>query len=231
MNKQIQNIIPLSAIFLFFTFLYAAYLVGLPGTNIGAGQFDRRFLGYVEMLIPIFVAFTFYKMPRFRNPLNLSILWITLIIASILSILSLYPSPYIQQPNLQITKMDMAGMTWFIEMKDQGIGCVYISTPPSRFSDAILGYEKTHLLRPDISGNIVLADHFGYSEQNSLGTQYPLDYYLPITKCDRILYTTVWKNVGRYDNIDFVMLENDSSVSKLYSNDETGIYYIKSTSP
>jgi hypothetical protein len=201
--------------------------------QVGAGQLDRRFLGYFEILLPIFAAFTFYIMLQkvnFRKLVNSSILFI-LISTSALSIASLFPSTFVEQPNLQVTTMDMTGMKWFIEKKDYGIRCVFISLPPSRFSDVIIGYDVTHRQRLDItdSGEPV-SDHFGYSQYYSLGTQYPKDNYLTMTRTDRTVYTTVWKNVGRFDNTDFDKLERDFTVNKLYSNSEMDVYYITTAS-
>ena len=231
MAEERQNILPLSFIFIFCGALFVAYLLGLPGTQVGVGQQDRRFLAYFEILLPIFTTFGFYTILRevsFRKLVNISILFI-LIITSGLSIASLFPSPFIEQPNLQVTTMDMTGMKWFIEKKDQSIGCVFVSLLPFRFSDAILGYDVTHKQRLDISDSREpLPDHLGYPQHSSLGIQYPVDKYLTMMKTDRTVYTSVWKDVGRFDNIDFNKLERDFTVIKLYSNNEMDVYYIKS---
>ena len=230
--KEIQNILPLAFVFVFCGALYVAYLLGLPGMQVGAGQLDRRFLAYFEILLPIFAAFTFYiilQKVNFRDWVNSSILFI-LIFTSALSMASLFPSTFVEQPNFQVTTMDMTGMKWFIEKKDYGIRCVFISLPPSRFSDAIIGYDVTHRQRLDITDSRKpVPDHFGYSQYYSLGTQYPKDNYLTMTRTDRTVYTSVWKDVGRFDNTDFDKLERDSTVNKLYSNSEMNVYYITTT--
>jgi hypothetical protein len=231
-SKEIQNILPLAFVFVFCGALYLAYLLGLPGMQVGAGQLDRRFLAYFEILLPIFAAFTFYiilQKVNFRDLVNSSILFI-LIFTSALSIASLFPSTFVEQPNNQVTTMDMTGMKWSIEKKDYRIGYVFVSLPPYRFSDAIIGYDVTHRQRLDISDSYKkqVPDHFGYSQYYTLGTQYPKDYYLTMTRADRTIYTTVWKDVGRFDNTDFDKLERDFTVNKLYSNSEMDVYYIKS---
>ncbi len=229
--KETQNVFPLAFIFVFCGALSAAYVLGFPGMQVGTGQEDRRFLAYFEILLPIFATFAFYiilQKFRFQNLVNLSIL-IILIFTSALSIASLFPSTFVEKPNSQVTTMDMTGMKWFIEKKDYKIGCVFVSLFPYRFCDAILGYDMTHRQRPDISeSSEPVPDHFGYSRYYSLGIQYPKDNYLPMTRTDRTVYTTVWKEVGRFDNTDFEKLERDPTVSKLYSNSEMNVYYIKS---
>jgi len=170
------------------------------------------------------------ELTKFRNLVN-SFILIILIFGSALSIASLFPSTFIRQPNPQVTTMDMTGMKWFIEKKDYSIGCVFVSVRPFRFSDAIIGYDVTRRQRPDIAySREPVPDHFGYSQYYGLGTQYLKDKYLTMTRTDRTVYTTVWKEVGRFDNTDFEKLELDSTVSKLYSNSEMNVYYIKSDS-
>ena len=230
--REIQNISILACLFIIFGFFYAAYLLGLPGTAaLGQGQWDRRFLGYVEILIPLFAAIAFYALfttLHFRK-IVYSFGIILIMISSVLSIASLYNSPYTNTPNDQITLMDMAGAKWFIDRKDISISYSYIMSPVADFASGIIGTTATNQ-RTDISKNITqLADHFGYSEYSNLGIQFSENRYAVVTKYDRTIYSTVWKQVGRFDNSDFVKLEKDPSVNKLYVNNEMDIYYIKAS--
>jgi hypothetical protein len=230
--QGIQNIIPLIGIFIIFGIFYAAYLLGLPGmTSLGNGQWDRRFLGYVEILIPLFSAvglYTLFKTSHSRK-LVYSCGTFLVLISSVLSIASLYNSPYISQPNDQITLMDMTGARWFIDKKDIAIGSSYIISPISNFAEGIIGSTATNQ-RIDISKNITqLPDHFGYSAYNNLGMQFSKDTYAVITIYDRTIYSTVWKQVGRFNNSDFAKLEEDSTVNKIYANNEMDIYYINAS--
>jgi hypothetical protein len=47
-----------------------------------------------------------------------------------------------------------------------------------------------------------------------------------VTKKDMIIYNTVWKTIGRFDYNDFVNLDNDSTVNKLYDNSEFKMYFL-----
>lgn len=56
-----------------------------------------------------------------------------------------------------------------------------------------------------------------------------MDKYAVITRFDRILYSTVWQTVGRFNSADFEKLEQDQIVAKLYSNSEMDVYFIYSS--
>jgi len=124
--------------------------------------------------------------------------------------------------------MDMAGMAWFIEEKESTIKCIQIMSPPRRFAQGILGTVEAKK-RSDIKRSPQFRDHFAYDEYDTVGEQYAEDKYAAITKFDRILYSTVWKVVGRFDEADFERLEQDPTVSKLYSNGELDVYLIHSS--
>lgn len=207
---------------------YGYYLSGGPGSGALAGE---RLLFYVAAFTPVFAAFALYELFKRLNFRRLA--WggiiCLVILSSVLSIRSLYRSPYIIQPNLQITQMEMTGMIHLIKEKDTTIGCAHIMRFPYRFADGILGTIETNR-RGDLSYNVVQpSDHLGYDEHSTLGEQYSQNRYAAITKFDRILYTTVWHEVGRFNDADFERLEQDPTVDKLYSNGELDVYLIHSS--
>lgn len=225
-----QYLFMLSSILIIWGLFYAAYLLGFPGfSSLGAGQVDRRFLGYVDIFIPIFASlgmFLLLKTNKFKIFIQMG-LAVLIVCASIISIVSLYFSPYIKQPNLQITSMDMAGTQWFIDRKSSQYSSVYIATNPTDLVRGIIGLEAT-IKRDDYISNAKLVDHFGYADFNKIGLEYIQNQYLVISTHDKVVYSTVWKEVGRYNDDDFVHLGEDASVNSLYSNGEMKIYYIRS---
>jgi hypothetical protein len=224
-----QELLPFACVFCVCGIFYLAYLLGLPGTSsLGQGQMDRRFLGYAEILIPLFAAFPIYILLESINFRRLAYFAVFCLIgmSSILSIVALYNSPIIEQPNAQVTLMDMTGTQWFINAKDDSVNCTYISSSPVDYAYAILGTTETENWINIYGGVSQLPDHFGYDEQSSLGTQYISDQYMVINQSDKIVYSTVWKTVGRFNTVDFEKLRSDFDVNKLYSNSEMDIYYI-----
>lgn len=231
-KKETQNLFSLLIVFLFMDLLYFLYLLGAPGLQ--PIQPDR-IMSFIMVFTPIFAGFSLYELSnsvRFKHLMSGGIICIILL-ASCLSIFSFYASPYIILPNNQITQMDMAGMKWYIQEKDSTIGSVDIMTPPGRFAMGILGSIEARK-RADLDygryGSEKIPDHFDYIHRSSLGELYTKDRYAVITKFDRIIYTTVWKVVGRFNDSDFEKLERDATVGKLYSNSELDVYFIHTTS-
>jgi len=99
-------------------------------------------------------------------------------------------------------------------------------SPSYRFADGILGIIEARKRANIKRYALQFSDHFAYAEYDTLGEQYPEGGYAAITKKDRIIYTTVWQEVGRFNDSDFTELEQDSTVDRLYSNDELDVYLI-----
>lgn len=229
-TKTDDNQKPLPALdigigFLFFGLLFLLYILGAPGMQSIGGN---RMLAYTSLFTPVLGAVALYRTSqviRFKY-LCCTLLLIFLMILAGLSLMGSYSSPYNIQPNAQITRMDMAGMTWLINEKSTAVGHVTIMSPPSRFADGILGRIES-IKRTDIRRNTVtFSDHFGYDEYATIGEEYSDDKYVGITKFDRIIYNTVWSIVDRFNKEDFEKLEEDPTVDRLYANGELNVYYI-----
>lgn len=221
-RKNNLNLIVILGMIFSIGILYLSYLLNIiPGLgNIGSA----RLLSYVVILTPLPVAFLLDYYIN-KNRICISVILVSLIIiASILSIFSLYYSPYTIRPNAQITEMDMAGTKWITYHNDINISNTQILTPLYRFADPILG---NNMSRSQFRTNSTfIPDHFNYSVNEFLGSSYNKDNYALITELDITTYSTVWSSVGRFCLDDFEKLSSDISVDKLYCNGETYVYYI-----
>jgi hypothetical protein len=217
-------IVDIGVFFLIFGFIYLLYLGGMLGlSNISA----ERMISYIMIFTPELGAVTiFWIIRKLRyNVFKYISLAALLLIPSGLSLRALYDSPYVVQPNSQITTQDIAGFNWTIMEKDLGIGILYISNEPTRYFDLILG-SKAANERVDYNDSAQFLDHFGYQEYLNVGEQYSEDNYAVITETDELIYSSVWKVVGRFNDSDFNKLQNDSTVSQIYSNGDTAVLYI-----
>ena len=223
--KSNENLIILLGITFVIGITYAAYLFNIiPGLgNIGS----QRLLAYLVLFTPIFVGFSFqHFLSKKRNYITASLCIVIIMTASIISILSLYPSPYIIRPNAEVTEMDMQGFEWFVDYKSRDIGCTCIMSPPYRVADAILGNSEEDK-RTDIEHSTpAIPDHFNYTCYETLGESYKKDRYAAITQMDKVIYDTVWEVIGRFNEEDFEKLGNDKTVDKLYSNGECDVWYV-----
>ncbi|HDR72759.1 MAG TPA: hypothetical protein ENN85_02420 [Methanoculleus sp.] len=216
---------------IFTSFLIITYLIGILylGYLLNVFSFLEsldpvRLQAFAVLFTPLAVAFVISYLLAKQHRAIARICVALILIASILSIISIYPSPYILQPNREITMMDMAGMGWILDSRDKDTDFVCINSPPTRYADAILGKQQSsQTMRWKYP---TIPDHFGYDQHPSLGYVYAQNQYAALTKMDRIMYSTVWEPVGRFNDADFERLNADRSVNRIYDNGETEVYYI-----
>lgn len=218
-----------------FELLFIVFLSGIileiiniigGGLNLGI----TRGLAYVLILTPIFVGTFFHQIKKKYATIGIIIVMSIISISWIIGLLNIFPSPYIHQPNDQVTNRDIKAAEWFLDYKNPELR--FISGRINiRFSQLILGINATYA-RDDISKYIVdkssmIPDHFDYDKRPQLGMSFSKDMYMVISKFDIDLYTTgPWRPVGRFRYEDFNNLNYDKSVNNLYDNGEANIYYI-----
>jgi hypothetical protein len=216
---------------MFASFLVITYLIGFMYLGYLLSVFSflealdpGRLQAFAVLFTPLAVAFVIsYLLTKKR--LHVARLCVALIlVASLLSIISIFPSPYTLQPNREVTGMDMAGMDWILDCRNKDISFVCINSPPWRYADAIMGKEQSSQVMK--RRYPIIPDHFGYDQNPSLGYCYVDNKYAALTKMDRIMYSSVWESVGRFDDADFERLNADRSVNRIYDNGETEVYYI-----
>lgn len=225
-NKFNSN---LFIVLLFFFSCLVGYLIYLFNIIPGFRYFAaHRFLMYIVICIPIFTAYIFKYLKLTKNNFYFTICLFLIMIASIISILAVHQSPWITQPNPQITHMQISGMEWYFSYYNSSLGTVYIKILPWRYADQLFGIDGR------INRNIgmynpldnYLPDHFNYSINETLGNSYDTDKYALISKYDESTYTGVWNTTGRFSIQDFKNLENDRTVCKIYSNYEFDVWYV-----
>ncbi len=221
-----RSALDLGVIFLFFGLVYLLYLAGLLGlVSIAADRMLYFITIFASELAAVAVMWIVAKPKRW--PLNYLLALVLLAVPSALSLRALYQSPYALQRNLQITERDMTGMQWFIADKDIRLVSLTVLTSPSNFFTAILGNAEAEARKHVDNSDVQLPDHLGYDKGLRLGENFPADAYAIVTEEDRITYSTVWKIVDRYRESDFAKLETDNTVSKLYSNGEMDLLYVR----
>jgi hypothetical protein len=138
-----------------------------------------------------------------------------LVISSIVGIFGVYRSPWISQPNWQVTNMDISGSNWFGQGRESG------------YSYAPMGWLVDYPY-------VRLPNHFGYDGGHSLGEVVDIQTYILVTDlfkqaaADPTL--TNWVNVQDayarpgFDQKDFVKIHLDDSVCKLYASKEFQVF-------
>jgi hypothetical protein len=207
---------------------WAADFVGAPGTRVFAAD---RMVVYTEIACIPLVAFALWEIARrtrFSHLAKVSTCGLV-ILALVLNFRGHYNSPYLIRPNEQVTHRDMAGMTWYLDEKDPLVPAFYVMTPPERFTQSIVGIEATEL-RLDMPYFSQLETHFGYDNFTTIGEQYDGDRFININRFDRVVYQTVWQQLGRFNDADFERLEQDPTVDRIYSNGEMDVLFVSQNS-
>lgn len=205
------------------------FLVYLTGMAPGLGSINAsRAQPFIILVAPVFSGIFFaYALSKKRASVTCFCI-ILLVIPPLLTLFSVFPSPYVHRPTPDITEMDLKGMDWSFQYKDVDLPYAYIMSPPDRFADIILGRTEREK-RPDIEYRYLLRipDHFGYTNNSYLGDSYTTNNYAVITEFDTVLYDTAYERVGRFHSSDFDRLQVDPTVNRIYCNDECTAYFVR----
>lgn len=167
---------------------------------------------------------------KYIAPLTISII---LIVPMGIGMFNIFESPYIFQPNLQITHAEIDGYKWtFINKNPEVSVSAIMSEQPFRFVDALYGVKaRNNYIGLNADGSlseIIIPDHFDYANYSKVGYSYSEDSYILLSEYDKHLYTNVWKVIGRYNYTDFKRITDDSTMYKIYSNGGFDTWKVKS---
>lgn len=223
-KMQMTLMILLFSFFSVITVLF--FYMGSPG---GYG----RYLSYVIIFSTFLVGLLFYlintNIKSIINKYHISkFIYFLFAIMVVLSIFSFYDSPLRGTDNQQVTHMELIGMGWIFESRNDSILIEEIAgLNQRRFFDTIYGLSEvdTGIRKYDMT----ITPHFGYDNNDTLGCQYDSDVYLVISEINRVHYQEVypdWEEAQFFNNKDFEKLEFDKTVNKIYNNNEFDTYYI-----
>lgn len=231
-------------LFMWFPITISILIVNLLFTILNFGIW--RSIAITVIIMPILAAFSLRELfirenvsdfSRRKKAFTASAVIIIVAVPSIIGILNFYPSPWTGEINQQVTEMDIEGYTWHYEFKNREIYDNYIRT--SRFADVILGFKQnqerldipyverasTKMPNLNLPQGLVPA-HFNYSNPSVLNEEYA-SIYIPISKYDIIFYTEIYPELEEFSEEDFMILETDSRINRLYSNGEFDVNLLK----
>jgi hypothetical protein len=146
-------------------------------------------------------------------------------ISIIISIFNIYPSPITWSVNSQTTESYMKGEYWFIE--NRNINLSVSEDHGSNFIRMEQYYNFTNYKnRTKNSEKYSLPNHFGYNNEN---ISINFNNYIINTKLNKISYKAFPENVRdkvtQFNKVDFVKINNDSAINKIYDNREFEVRY------
>lgn len=199
---------------------------------------DRTFKYVIlssTILIAIFIVYISNSNLTTKNfnKYYLLFLYCILVVAIIISIFNMFPSPITKTYNQQVTAMEFNSAGWLIQNGNREVGIYDQFFTLGRFANAIEGTDRSididNVYVIDLySQNRTPPDHFNYQKFSNFGDSIQGDKYLIINKLIRVYYKDLWPKLARYTERDFYQLENDKTSNKIFSNGETEIQFISS---
>jgi len=210
-------------------FCFILFIFNLPFSPL-------RLIAYMLIICTLFASFTLNDILKKAQESHANILKLAIILTILLLIgvsingaLKLYPSPYTFSANFQITQSEIEGTDWFFHNKNTtiSISSWYFAYP--RYADFLMNLEEKKQ-RKDLTPYMGSAFpfHFGYENYSMLGQSYNKDAYLVLTERVKRAYIDIYPDMAKIRLLpsDFEKLDNDSSIEKLYSNEEFDVWYI-----
>lgn len=193
-----------------------------------AGQLQTiyfRHFGFIMALATIFGAIGLARGMEALSTGNLrrsGVAFGTLLLAALLtlSVLTVFPSPFIHQPNAQVTEMQMSGHETAFAHENGEIEYVGIRAGTNRFRDGIEGTEPLQI--GDRASRRV---PFGSLDQD-LTTIFDGPRYLTVSRVDVQRESVVWRNV-RYSDRGFRTIDDRNGVERVVTNGDFTLYYIR----
>jgi hypothetical protein len=214
----------------FLCLLYVIFLTAVPITF-----FFPHAIGFCRMLLyPIFAS-TFIngvisgsllaRKPRLALAITVTVVLITLPI----SILNIHSSPWVLRANPQVTHAEVQGMSWFLSHRNEELLIDQTFFNQRIMSVGLLGAQNIPSKIRTWEDSFA-PDHFGYHKQNTYGSSYKLDRYFLSNTLSRIFYESIlprYQNSWRWTPEDFNRLERDPTVSRIYSNGDFEVFYVR----
>lgn len=156
-----------------------------------------------------------------------AILVVVLLLLTVLSVLTLYPSPLHSESNSQVTEMEIEGTQWLTEHGNTEYGLSEFHISYFRFYHAQFG---TDAPMPFSGGEP--PPSFNYTNHEYVGEGLDEDSYLTITRKGRIVYPEAFPDYPenwRFAPADFDRLDRDRTTVRIYDNGDYTQYLIDGT--
>jgi len=202
-------------------------LSGLMLTFLAMGRIDYlfRYQGFIMALVTVLSAVAgrhvFVALPDHGKALFIPIFLVFLA----LSVLVMFPSPYIYTDSGHVTEAQMEGYDRLFEHTNPKIDSYdYLRSGVGRYGNAILGTSYQHHVDYRKQGyqRTPIPNHFNNQQ---IASYYSEPTYLAITTADIERDANLY-NGFRYGYDDFEYLDQEPNSNKIISSKDTQIYYI-----
>jgi len=159
------------------------------------------------------------------------VIFFLLIFATYLTVFCVHVSPILRSPGHHVAESELVGMNTFFKIRFEELSIMEGGISVSRMKDALYGRKELQNVIYYIEPTI--PDHFNYTKLTYFGDYYERPRYVVISTPFRIGSPEIspeFPERWRFNETDFLKLENDSSVSKFYTNRELDVYLTRPVS-
>jgi hypothetical protein len=186
-----------------------------------------RYHGFLMAIVTILgaVALT-VGIDRLRGVRGRSVLSGALAIAFVaflvLQAVAFYPSPYIYQPNSQVTEAEVDGYSAALEHRNESTAFAGIRSGPRRFIDLHYGTTTPAAERISWRRYVVPQGHF---RNGTVESAFDGPTYVPVTEADVERETVLYEGF-RYNEAGFEQLEQEAEIDRVQANDQFELYLV-----
>lgn len=208
---------------------------GFPiGLFVGAHVFGRiseymfRYLGFVMAIVTIVASIgIFYLVNAFDRPdgaagrVASGALSVFMVFALVLSLIALYPSPFIYTPNHHVSEYQLEGHVDALQMAEDRRGIAKPRVGPHRYADAA-SREFDGRLNWGLNGS-QLRNMSSFHGNDFAERGY---YYLVVGETDRETEVVAYREL-RFSREDFDSVDSHRGASRVMSNGEVNMYHVR----
>lgn len=220
----------LSLISLVYITLYALSFfitVGLLGARI------HTYVLLISILVNVNYLFNLVNASKTKIKKIVSLILIIILLFSMTYIasFSLYDSPFVKKAPNYCTHMAVDGMNWLFQTRNDDLSIEELSYMQALIASFIFGHGG-RWLKPDLKSHhhsYIVPKHFNYTKESLLAKSIKKDCYLYIdkkTECVSVNTYPEYEDRWFFTPDDFKKLEYDSSIDKIYHNNEIRIFYV-----
>lgn len=157
------------------------------------------------------------------GPVRTALSVIVILALLIHSLALFFPSPYIYQPNNQVSEQMMTGHDTVIQYGLDDVEVSKLRTGLRRYIHGIYGPTRTDTF--EMRDDALLNKEENISRLTHLRSQYDGPWYVVVTEPDRLSEINAYDEL-RFNRTDFVAVDRQVGVSRVHDNGEVQTYFV-----
>lgn len=194
---------------------------------------EMKYIIFIATILNGLALFTFFNRSKYKK-LGMTLIILLLFTSSTIAIFNTFGSPITKSPNFQVTNMDVMGMRWFLDNRNESLPINSIDPfTNARLVNELRGMQLRGVTILDLK---TAPEHFNYTNKTTFGGSFqassnPQGYnYFIDWKLTRIVYPSIfpeYKDQWKFTPEDFYKLNNeDPTVNLVYSDGEFWVYFV-----